>query len=101
MFRHAMPLFFNAPLFEGEPAKPGSKAYRLVDGDGLHLEVMPSGSKIWRMRTKLNEKEMVLTFGRAIQHYLLPMPARHVKEPISSSVRVLTHSGYLQDADQL
>ena len=44
-------------------AKPETKAYRLVDGDGLYLEVTPSGSKIWRMRAKLNKKEMILTFG--------------------------------------
>ncbi len=44
-------------------AKPDVKSYRLVDGDGLYLEVTPSGSKIWRMRANLNKKEIVLTFG--------------------------------------
>lgn len=44
-------------------AKPKDKAYRLIDGDGLFLEVTPSGSKIWRMRANLNKKEIILTFG--------------------------------------
>ena len=44
-------------------AKAESTPYRLTDGDGLYLEVTPKGSKIWRMRAKLNKKEMILTFG--------------------------------------
>ncbi|MBR7069553.1 MAG: tyrosine-type recombinase/integrase [Oxalobacter sp.] len=44
-------------------AKAQPKTYRLPDGDGLFLEVTPSGSKIWRMRANLNKKEMILTFG--------------------------------------
>jgi len=30
-------------------AKPAEKAYRLADGKGLYLEVMPNGSRYWRM----------------------------------------------------
>jgi hypothetical protein len=31
-------------------AKPRPKPYKLADGDGLFLVVMPSGSKYWRLR---------------------------------------------------
>lgn len=34
-------------------AKPAEKAYRLVDGNGLHLFVTPSGGKLWRYRYKV------------------------------------------------
>ncbi|WP_436407181.1 Arm DNA-binding domain-containing protein [Burkholderia diffusa] len=30
-------------------AKPAEKSYRLADGKGLYLEVMPNGSRYWRM----------------------------------------------------
>ena len=45
-------------------AKPRSKGYRLADGDGLHLLVQPTGSKLWQLRYKLHGKENVLSFGR-------------------------------------
>lgn len=30
-------------------AKPKEKPYKLPDGGGMYLEVMPNGSKYWRM----------------------------------------------------
>lgn len=40
------------------------KAYKLFDGGGLYLEVIPSGSKLWRMKYRqLNGKENRLSFG--------------------------------------
>jgi hypothetical protein len=33
---------------EIQEVKPREKRYMLHDGDGLALEIMPSGSKIWR-----------------------------------------------------
>ena len=45
-------------------AKPRLKPYKLFDGGGLFLEVMPTGSRIWRQRFRqLNGKENTLTFG--------------------------------------
>ena len=44
-------------------AKPREKAYRLSDGDGLHLLVRPNGSKLWQLRYKFQKKENVLSFG--------------------------------------
>jgi len=31
-------------------ARPKAQAYRLFDGDGLYLEVTPTGSKLWKFR---------------------------------------------------
>lgn len=44
-------------------AKPKDKPYKLADGDGLFLFVMPSGSKWWRFRYRYNGKENLLSFG--------------------------------------
>lgn len=45
-------------------AKPKNKPYKLADGGGLYLEVMPIGSKLWRMKFKqTNGKESRLAFG--------------------------------------
>src|SRR5687768_5936954 len=43
-------------------AKPKSKPYKMFDGDGLFLLVMPSGSKYWRMKYFFG-KEKTLAFG--------------------------------------
>lgn len=48
-----------------ENAKPGPKAYRLRDGDGLFLYVPPSGVNAWQFRYKLNGVGQSATFGRA------------------------------------
>lgn len=45
-------------------AKPRDKAYKLADGGGLYLEVMPTGAKLWRMKFKQTSgKESRLAFG--------------------------------------
>ncbi|MBB4302841.1 integrase [Rhodobium orientis] len=45
-------------------AKPKEKPYRMPDGLGLYLLIQPSGSKLWQMRYRFNNKENVLSFGR-------------------------------------
>lgn len=44
-------------------SKAESKAYKLSDGGGMYLEVMPSGSKYWRLKYRFNGKEKRLAFG--------------------------------------
>ena len=36
-------------------AKPTDKPYRMADGKGLYLEVMPNGSRYWRMKYRFDE----------------------------------------------
>ena len=44
-------------------AKPSDKARKMSDGNGLYLEVMPSGARYWRMKYRFNGKEKRLAFG--------------------------------------
>jgi integrase len=44
-------------------AKPKEKPYKLADGQGLYLEVMPNGSKLWRLKYRHSGKEKRLSFG--------------------------------------
>ena len=45
-------------------AKPKDKPYKLADGGGLYLEVMPTGGKLWRMKFRQPDgKENRLSFG--------------------------------------
>lgn len=46
-------------------AKPKNKPYQLADGEGMYLEVLPSGSKVWRMayRQENRTTSTRLTFG--------------------------------------
>jgi integrase len=44
-------------------AKPKDKPYRLSDEKGLYLEVMPNGSKYFRLKYRYESKEKRLAFG--------------------------------------
>jgi integrase len=44
-------------------AKPRSKAYKLSDGQGLYVEVAPSGSRYWRLKYRFAGKEKRLALG--------------------------------------
>jgi integrase len=49
---------------EVQEAKPRNTRYILHDGDGLILEVMTSGSKIWRFRDQRGGREIKVTLGK-------------------------------------
>src|SRR5882724_10437923 len=44
-------------------AKPSRKPYKLTDSAGLHLEVRPNGSKLWRLRYRIGGKENMFALG--------------------------------------
>ena len=44
-------------------AKPEAKSYKMADGGGMYLEVMPSGSKYWRLKYRFGGKEKRLALG--------------------------------------
>lgn len=46
-----------------QAAKKREKAYKLSDGNGLHLLVEPNGSKLWRFRYQFDRKEKMLSLG--------------------------------------
>lgn len=43
--------------------KPSEKPVKLADGNGLYLEIMPNGSKYWRMKYRFLGKEKRLALG--------------------------------------
>jgi integrase len=43
--------------------KPKDKAYSIADGNGLVLDVRPTGLKVWRYRYRFNDKPAILTIG--------------------------------------
>lgn len=44
-------------------AKAKEKSYKLADGGGLYLEVMPNGSRYWRLKYRFAGKENRLALG--------------------------------------
>lgn len=48
---------------QAETVKPEGKPYKLNAGDGLFLEVTPTGSKRWRLRYFFAGKEKMLSLG--------------------------------------
>lgn len=44
-------------------AKPEAKSYKMADGGGMYLEVMPTGAKYWRLKYRFGGKEKRLAFG--------------------------------------
>ena len=43
--------------------KPKDKPYKKADGFGMYLEIMPNGSKYWRLKYRYNGKEKRLALG--------------------------------------
>ena len=44
-------------------SKKMKKPYKLTDGQGLFLQVTPSGEKLWRFKYRFYNKERLLSFG--------------------------------------
>jgi len=46
-----------------DAAKPREKPYKLTDGQGLYLLVMPTGGRLWRMNYRFGNRQKTLSFG--------------------------------------
>ena len=44
-------------------AKPKDKPYKLSDGGGMYLLINPNGSRYWRWKYRVNNKEKVMALG--------------------------------------
>jgi len=44
-------------------AEPGEKPYRLYDGDGVYILIMPNGGKLWRFKYRFAGKEKLISLG--------------------------------------
>jgi hypothetical protein len=58
-WRLTMPLTIK----EIENAKPKAKKYKMLDGGGISLLVLPTGTKLWLWRYQFNGNEKNMTFG--------------------------------------
>lgn len=45
-------------------AKPAAKPYKLTDGGGLYLAVMPEGGKLWRWKYRFGGREKLMAIGK-------------------------------------
>lgn len=66
-------------------AKPKDKPYKLFDSEGLYLEVRPSGSKNWRLKYRIHQKEKRIAIGDYPRVSLLA--ARKEKDRIKTELR--------------
>jgi integrase len=58
-------------------AKPEARPYALTDGGGLHVEVMPGGSKVWRFKYHRDGKREKVTIGPYPSISILAARNRH------------------------
>ena len=43
--------------------RPQEKSYKVFDGNGLYIEVLKTGTKVWRFKYRFGGKEKRLTIG--------------------------------------
>ncbi|WP_346655723.1 Arm DNA-binding domain-containing protein [Paraburkholderia phenoliruptrix] len=60
-------------------ARPREKASKLADSQGIHLEVMPNGSKCWRLKCGIDGRERRAVLGGYPKGCSLP-PVRRVRK---------------------
>jgi hypothetical protein len=58
-------------------AKPGHRAIKLTDAEGLHLLIQPTGAKLWRLAYRFGGKQKTLALGAycsaGSKHVLVPL----------------------------
>ncbi|MYN14465.1 tyrosine-type recombinase/integrase [Pusillimonas sp. TS35] len=67
-----------------EAAKPKDKTYVLTDGGGLHIDVLPSGTKVWRYKYHFGGRRDKITIGRYPAISL--KQARQIHEALQAAV---------------
>lgn len=75
-------------------AKPESKPYKIAAGGGLYLEVMPGGSKLWRLKYRLDGKENRYSMGS-----YLDLPLKEARE-LSGAARKLVKKGFIRPCER-
>jgi len=88
------------PLSDAEirNAKPKEKRFKLSDGDGLYLEVLPTGGKSWRFKYVFAGKEKRIVFGLWPDVSL--KQARQLREGARSKVAAGVDPGELRKQDR-
>lgn len=80
-------------------SKPGPKPIKITDGGGLHLEVRPTGAKLWRYRYRIAGKENVFAIGEYPRVSLAE--ARAERDQARALVKQGLHPSHSRRADQL
>ncbi len=80
-------------------AKPTEKAYKLTDGGGLHLEVRPTGAKLWRLRYRLGDKENLFAIGRYPE--LTLQDAREERDKAKKLIKEGVHPAHKRKLDRI
>ena len=79
-------------------AEVREKAYKLTDGHGLYLHVMPTGSKLWRFKYHFLGKERVLSLG---SYPLVPLvEAREKREAARKQIRDGNDPGFIRKEEK-
>ncbi|WP_186247293.1 tyrosine-type recombinase/integrase [Burkholderia gladioli] len=66
-------------------AKPREKSYKLADGQGMYLEVMPNGSKYWRLKYRVDGKERRVALG--VYPAVTIVAARKARDEVKEQLR--------------
>lgn len=61
--KYPIPAFVALTDVKIRQAKANDKVLKLTDSNGLHLEVKPNGSKLWRYRYRIAGKENLFAIG--------------------------------------
>jgi len=80
-------------------AKPQAVPVKLPDGGGLHLELRPTGSKLWRYRYRLHGKENVFALGE--YPTLSLADARKARDDAKKLVKQGTNPAHSRKLDRL
>src|SRR5688572_25977637 len=80
-------------------AKPRSGPYRLSDGQGLYLEIRPTGARLWRYRYRLVGKENLFAIGAYPEVGLAD--AREQRDSARKLVRDGVHPSHHRKANRL
>jgi integrase len=79
--------------------KPGTKPIKMADGGGLYLEVRSSGTKLWRYRYRIADKENIFAIGEYPQISLAE--ARTQRDKARSLVKQGVHPSHNRQAERL
>ena len=80
-------------------AKPRARPYRLPDGRGLHLEVRPTGTRLWRYRYRIAGKENLFAIGAYPEVSLAD--ARDEREAARKLIKQGVHPAHSRKAERL
>ncbi len=88
------------PLTEtaAKQAKPKDKPYKLTDEKGMYLEVMPNGSKYWRLKYRHLGKEKRLALG--VYPDVSLKQARDKRDDARKQIAAGSDPGQLKQADK-